>query len=86
MFTRENNISVEEMESKEGLSQDDKDMQKALFYMSEMVKVLYEDYLQRKRSVQEKASKNNKRKEELKEFPSTSVSENIFEVCSGGHS
>jgi hypothetical protein len=39
--------------------------------MAEMVKVLYEDYLERKRSVQEKYSKNDKREEELKEFPST---------------
>jgi hypothetical protein len=86
MFTREKHISVEKMASKEGLSQDEKDMRKTLFSMSEMVKVLYEDYLERKRSVQEKASKNNKGKEGLKELPSTSVSENISEVCSEGHS
>jgi hypothetical protein len=79
-------ISVEKMASKEGLSQDEKDMRKTLFSMSEMVKVLYEDYLERKRSVQEKSSKNNKSKEELKEFPSTPNSENISEVCSGSHS
>jgi hypothetical protein len=54
--------------------------------MADMVKVLYEDYLERKRSVQVKNSKNNKREEELKEFPSTPNSENIFEVCSGSHS
>jgi hypothetical protein len=41
--------------------------------MAEMVKVLYEDYLEQKRSVQEKASKNNKGKERLKEVPSTYV-------------
>jgi hypothetical protein len=52
----------------------------------EMVKVLYEDYLERKRTVQGKASKNNKGKEGLKEVPSTCVSENISEVCSEGHS
>jgi hypothetical protein len=71
MFTREKYISIGKMASTEGLSQDEKDMRKTLFSMAEMVKVLYEDYLERKRSVQEKASKNNKRKEELKEFPST---------------
>ena len=48
--------------------------------MPEMVKVLYEDYLERKRTVQVKASKNNKVKEGLKEVPSTFVSENIYEV------
>jgi hypothetical protein len=51
-----------------------------------MVKVLYEDYLERKRTAQEKSSKNKKEKEGLKEVPSTSVSENIYEVCSEGHS
>jgi hypothetical protein len=54
--------------------------------MSDMVKVLYEDYLERKRSLQEKTSKNNKREEELKELPSTLNSENISEVCNGIHS
>jgi hypothetical protein len=39
--------------------------------MAEMVKLLYEDYLERKRSVQGKNSKNNKSEEELKELPST---------------
>jgi hypothetical protein len=33
-----------------------------------------------------KASKNNKGKEELKEVPSISISENTFEVCSEGFS
>jgi hypothetical protein len=60
--------------------------EKLLFSMAEMVKVLYEDYLERKRSVQEKSSKNDKSEEELKEFPSTLNSENISEVCSGSHS
>jgi hypothetical protein len=86
MFTREELISIEKMAYKEGFSQDEKDMRKSLFSMSEMVKVLYEDYLERKRSVQEKASKNNKGKEGLKELHSTSVLENIFEVCSQDHS
>jgi len=42
--------------------------------------------LEQKRSVQEKAPDNNKGKEGLKEFPSIYVSENIFDVCSEGHS
>jgi hypothetical protein len=86
MFNREKHISVDKMASKEELSQDEKDMRKTLFSMSEMVKVLYEDYLEWKRSIQVKTSKNNKGKEELKEFPSTSISKNVSEVCSGGYS
>jgi hypothetical protein len=54
--------------------------------MVEMVKVLYEDYLEQKISVQGKSSKNEKREEELKEFPSTPDSEIIYEVCNGSHS
>jgi hypothetical protein len=86
MFTREKLISIEKITSKEGLSQDEKDIQKNLFSMSEMVKVLYEYYLEQKRSDQVNYSKRNKGKKELKEFPSTSVLENISKVCSGGHS
>jgi hypothetical protein len=86
MFTREKLISVEIMASKGGLYQDEKEMIKTLFVMAEMVKVLYEYYLEQKRSVEEKYLKNDKNKEELKELPSTTDSENIFEVCSGSHS
>jgi hypothetical protein len=86
MFTRERNISSEKMAAKEGLSQDEKDMQKNLFSMSDMVKVLYEDYLEQNRSVQGKYSKNKKGEEGLKELPSTSISKNIYEVCSEVHS
>jgi hypothetical protein len=71
MFTKETLISVEKMAYKEGLSQHEKDMRKTLFAMSEMVKVLCEDYLERKRLVQEKYSKNDQSEEELKGFPST---------------
>ena len=69
-----------------GLSQDEKEFRDSVFSMAEMVKVLYEDYLEQKSTVQVKASKNNKGKEELKEVPSTSVSENTYEVCSEGSS
>ena len=86
MFTRENLISVEKMASKEGLSQDEKDFRNTLFAMAEMVNVLYEDYLEKKRLIQGKYSKNDKREEELQEFPSTPDSEIISEVCSGSHS
>jgi hypothetical protein len=44
MITRD--ISKEKMASKEGLYQDEKDMRKTLFAMAEMVKVLYEEYLE----------------------------------------
>ena len=46
MFTMERFNSVEKMASKEGIYEDGKDMKKTLFSMSEMVKVLYEDYLE----------------------------------------
>jgi hypothetical protein len=74
------------MESTGRLSQDEKEFRNSVFSMSEMVKVFYEDYLERKRSVQEKDSKKKKGEEGLKEVPFTYVSENNFEVCSEGHS
>jgi hypothetical protein len=40
---------TENMASEEGLSQDEKEFRKALFSMSKMMKVLYEDYLERKK-------------------------------------
>jgi hypothetical protein len=39
----------EKMASEEGLSQDEKEFRKNFFVMSEMMKVLYYDYLERKR-------------------------------------
>jgi hypothetical protein len=74
MLTREELISREKMAYIGGLSQDEKEFINSVFAMSEMVKVLYEDYLERKRSAQVKASKNNKGKEGLKEVLSTYVS------------
>jgi hypothetical protein len=41
----------EKMASEEGLSQDEKEFQKTFLAMSKMVKVLYKDYLERKRLV-----------------------------------
>jgi hypothetical protein len=38
----------ENMASEEGISQDEKEFQKTFLAMSEMVKVLYKDYLERK--------------------------------------
>jgi hypothetical protein len=38
----------EKMASEEGISQDEKEFWKTFLAMSEMVKVLYEDYLERK--------------------------------------
>jgi hypothetical protein len=86
MFTRENLISSVKMVSKEGISQDNKDIRKTLFSMAEMVKVLYENYLEQNRLVQDKYPKNIKREEEMKEFPYTPNSEIISEVCNGIHS
>ena len=47
----------EKMASKEGISQDEKEFRKTFLAMSEMVKVLYEDYLERKRLVLGESSK-----------------------------
>jgi hypothetical protein len=86
MLTREELISMEKMASKGGLSQDEKEFKNLVFSMSEMVKVLCEYYLERKSSVQVKASRKNKGKEGLKEVTSTFVSENISEICIEGYS
>jgi hypothetical protein len=84
MLAREELISREKMASTGGLSQNEKEFRNSVFSMAEMVKVLYEDYLERKSTIQVKDSKNNQVKEGLKEVPSTSVSENNSEVCSEG--
>jgi hypothetical protein len=47
----------EEMASEEGISQNEIELQKNVFTMSEMVKVLYEDCLERKRPFQGESSK-----------------------------
>jgi hypothetical protein len=54
----------ENMASEEGFSQDEKEFRKNFLAMSEMVKVLYEDYLERKRSVLGKYSKGKSEEEE----------------------
>ena len=53
----------ENMASKEGLSQNEREFQKTFFSMSKMVKVLYDDYLERKRPVQGESSKKAKSEE-----------------------
>jgi hypothetical protein len=52
------------MASEVGLSLDEKEFQKTFLAMSEMVKVLYEDYLERKRPVFGKSSKGKSEEEE----------------------
>jgi hypothetical protein len=52
------------MASEEGLSLDEKEFRKMFFSMSEMVKVLYEDYLERKRPVLGESSKGKSEEEE----------------------
>jgi hypothetical protein len=54
----------EKMASEEGISQDEKDFRKTFFAMSEMVQVLYEDYLERKRPVLGNSSKGKSEEEE----------------------
>jgi hypothetical protein len=43
---RKRTSQSEKMASEEGLSQDEKEFRKNFFAMSEMMKVLYEDYLE----------------------------------------
>jgi hypothetical protein len=47
----------EKMASKDELSQNEREFQITLFPMSEMVNVLYDDYLERKRNFQGEYSK-----------------------------
>jgi hypothetical protein len=54
----------EKMASEEGLSQDEKEFMKTFLAMSKMVKVLYEDYLERKRPVLGESSKGKSEEEE----------------------
>jgi hypothetical protein len=54
----------EKMASEEGISQDEKEFRKTFLAMSEMVKVLYEDYLEWKRPVLGDSSKGKSEEEE----------------------
>jgi hypothetical protein len=54
----------DKMASEEGLSQDEKEFQKNFLAMLEMVKVLYEDYLERKRPILGESSKRKSEEEE----------------------
>jgi hypothetical protein len=51
------------MALEEGISQNEREFQRTFFAMSEMVKVLYDDYLERKRLVLEESSKQSKSEE-----------------------
>jgi hypothetical protein len=51
------------MALEEGLSQNEREFQRTFFSMSEMVKVLYDEYLERKRPVQGESSKQDKSEE-----------------------
>jgi hypothetical protein len=61
--SRKRTSQSEDMASKEGMSQNEIELQIFLFSMSEMVKVLYEDYLEQKRNFQGKYSKQDKSEE-----------------------
>jgi hypothetical protein len=61
--SRKRTSQSEKMASEEGLSQNEREFQKTFFAMSEMVKVLYDDYLEWKRPVQGESSKQDKSEE-----------------------
>jgi hypothetical protein len=55
----------EKMASEEGLSQDEKEFRKTFFAMSEMMKVLYEDYLERKDQIWVNLQREKVKKERI---------------------
>jgi len=61
--SRNNTSQSENMASEEGLSQNEREFQKTLFSMSEMVKVLFDYYLEWKRPIQGEYSKKDKSEE-----------------------
>jgi hypothetical protein len=61
--SRKRTSQSEKMASEEGLSQNEREFQRTFFAMSEMVKVLYDDYLEWKRPVQGESSKQAKSEE-----------------------
>jgi hypothetical protein len=61
--SRNRTSQSEKMASEEGLSQNEREFQINFFAMSEMVKVLYDDYLEWKRLVQGESSKKSKSEE-----------------------
>jgi hypothetical protein len=58
--SRKRKSQSEKISLEEGLYQNEREFQKTFFVMSEMVKVLYDDYLERKRPVQGKYSNHAK--------------------------
>jgi hypothetical protein len=61
--SRKRSSQLEEMASEEGMSHNEIELQKTLFTMSEIVKVLYKDYLEHKRHFQGEYSKQEKSEE-----------------------
>jgi hypothetical protein len=61
--SRKRTSQSEKMAMEEGMSENKIEVQKTLFAMSEMVKVLYEDYLEQKRPFQGESSKQEKSEE-----------------------
>ena len=70
--SRKRTSQSEDMTSDKGMSQNEIELQKDLFVMSEMLKVLYEGYLEQKRPFQGESSKQGKSEEgeEISSFAS----------------
>jgi hypothetical protein len=62
--SRKRTSQSEKMASEEGLSQNEREFQKTFFAMSEMVKVLYDDYLEWKRLFKGNIQRKTKVKKE----------------------
>jgi hypothetical protein len=62
---RKRTSQSEKMASEEGLSQDEKEFRKTFFAMSEMMKVLYEDYLERKDQIWVNLQREKVKKERI---------------------
>jgi hypothetical protein len=85
--SRERISQSEKMASEEGISQNEREFQKNFFAMLEMVKVLYDDYLEWKKPLQGESSKKDKSEEgEDPSKPPSSPPSSQYSSCSSSSS